>query len=90
MSRIDYREKCPTCGSETWCGFEAPPQFQPVPLTVDLRADLWRYFGENYNDGGWPSLPPESVRINMGRMPDLLDTPFTRAFLVWRTRGDRS
>lgn len=60
----------------------------PYPLTPEVRADLWRFFGmadadataeaENY-DG--PELPNEGVT----RAGDALtDTPFARAFVAWR------
>lgn len=60
----------------------------PLPLTPEVRADLWRFFGmadadataeaENY-DG--PELPNGGVT----RAGDALtDTPFARAFVAWR------
>ena len=84
---------CPTCGQHQTSSTEPFPPFKPVPLTVEVCRDLWLYFGEELHtiaNGAWPSLPPGSVCYPIERPPELLDTPFTRAFLAWRTRGVRS
>jgi len=60
----------------------------PYPLTPEVRADLWRYFGDPNppapeDAGGWPSLPPDAITPS-GTPPCLTDTPFARAFVAWR------
>ena len=60
----------------------------PYPLTPEVRADLWRYFGDPNppapeDAGGWPSLPPGAITPS-GTPPCLTDTPFARAFVAWR------
>ena len=90
MRHVRY---CPTCGNHKSSSTEPFPPFQPIPLTPEVRKDLWVYFGEEpyvFNDGSWPSLPAASVNYPRERIPELLNTPFTRAFLAWRIRGDRS
>ena len=62
-----------------------------LPLTEDVRRDLWRFFGESDADatrlsGGWPGLHETAlVYAKSAPLPSLrLDTPFGRAFLLFR------
>ena len=60
----------------------------PYPLTPEVRADLWRFYGDPNppapeDAGGWPSLPPGAITPS-GTPPCLTDTPFARAFVAWR------
>lgn len=62
----------------------------PYPLTTDVRADLWRFFGDDAladtEPGNWPGLPDTAITPS-GKAPALLDTPFARAFVAWREAG---
>lgn len=92
MSGITHREDCPCCGLTIRSSTGPFPPFQPVPVTEDVRRDLWRFFGEPNPDlmqASWPALPDSSVRFPRTRLPELQDTPFVRAFLVWRERQRR-
>lgn len=59
-----------------------------LPLTPDVRCDLWEYFGETPEDaermsGAWPQLPTPAVDYT-GSPKLCIDTPFGRAFAAWR------
>lgn len=58
----------------------------PYPLTPDVRADLWRFFGAPSDD-----IPEEHVKLPCDTCTEegsgtvaLIDTPFSRAFVAWR------
>ncbi len=61
---------------------------KPIPLTEDVRRDLWLFFGET-NIGpdtpNWPALPVTAIAYPRGSLPVLTDCPFTRAFMAWRS-----
>lgn len=64
-----------------------------LPMTADVRRDLWIYFGETWIDaarmaGSAPSLPATSVKPGGREGPPVLDlnTPFGAAFATWRAQ----
>lgn len=64
-----------------------------LPLTEDVRRDLWQFFGASPEDaalrsGSWPSLPDDAVLYPARELPVLrLDTPFGLAFRQWRNEA---
>lgn len=65
--------------------------FQPIPLDQNTRYDLWRFLGDTRPsdmidaEAKYPRLPPFAIReAHDGHFAELMDTPFTRAFLAWR------
>jgi hypothetical protein len=61
-----------------------------LPLTEDVRRDLWQFFGASPDDAvlraaSWPSLSDDALVYSKQKPPALrLDTPFGLAFSQWR------
>lgn len=57
----------------------------PYPLTPEVRADLWRFYGcDDEEADGLDHHLPELPYGTTSADGHLLDTPFARAFVAWR------
>lgn len=57
----------------------------PYPLTPEVRADLWRFFGcDDEEAAGLSHHLPEMPHGTTSADGHILDTPFARAFVAWR------
>ena len=61
------------------------PMTFPYPLTPEVRADLWRFYGcDDEEADGLDHHLPEMPYGTTSADGHLLDTPFARAFVAWR------